>query len=144
MALTGRYTLIVGRFVALILLLTSAGFTTVLHICTMSTSEVCSLRSPEEGASCECMGATPASGSETYFSSGCSKSALAGGFIAIQAPLEKTLTIAQDFLAYTPYSPSAIVIPDVQFSAQITSLVASENASQDAVEKYVFTATFLI
>ena len=90
------------------------------------------------------MASAPASGSKTYYGSGCSKSTIAGGFIAIQAPPVKSLTIAQDLLAYAPCSPSVIVVPSVQSAAHITSLVASENVSHDAVEKYVFTATYLI
>ncbi|MEO8168176.1 MAG: hypothetical protein ABI623_08015 [bacterium] len=136
----------IGRTVALSLFLTSAGFTTVLHHCTMSSdkSECCDTSHSDGHSQCESP-MVPSPGQPSVQNGfQCHTTTFAGGLSDIQGLLEKMTkhqTVEQQIIPVAVVGDVSVII----FAPRFHSLTAYEHGvSPPSVEKYVLISSFLI
>lgn len=143
MRFISNHILFFGRVVAIVIFLSSSGFTTILHACTMEVADCCA--APEHTRHNQCDEAMPvADGVHFDSNSVCHINSLIGGLAINPAVVEKQgKTEKKDLSVFVPlplYSSLSDQDNDVSsFPATFNVTVVFPSA-----EKYVLNASFLI
>lgn len=134
----------IGRIVAFLFFVTSSGFTTMLHICSMQASECCDPSGASDHHACpnEEEKPAPVAGESIQGVDDCHVNTVVGGLSAIQALLEKDSKVQNDSNHAPLVSTFVSLVPST--STSVVSYSSTENVTPPSVEKYVLNETFLI
>lgn len=134
----------IGRIVAFSLFLTSAGFTTVLHHCTMSSSECCDASHSDSHSQCESPIAPSPGQLSVQSGFHCHANTFAGGLSDMTGLVEKITKHQPVELQHVPIAAMGDASVSM-FASQFHSLAAYvHGVSPPSVERYILLSTFLI
>ena len=140
----GRHMAYFRGSVALLLFLSSSGFTTILHNCVMEASECCDISAGSDQKGCETP-LTAVAGESVQGLFDCHTNTVVGGPADIQAVAEKDgKHLNQKLELLSLLSSHHASLSPLSINANRSNLISSGNVSPPSVEKYILTAALLI
>ena len=134
--------ILVGRVVAFLFFLSSSGFTTAFHLCTMEATECCDPSGTTDHKACQDEN-LPAAGLSVKGVFDCHTNTLGGGLNPVQGLVEKQVRQEHSKPDIVVFAFSC-TLDAPGFHSNPLLLPQAATASPPSVEKYVLTAAYLI